>query len=146
VGALEAGLSHGSPLLPTQRLLEFDRHRYLKNRNPTALVSVTDCPIEALHRAFFKYYNDGEDPEDTQRHGRQGTRDVRRGKAIEKMGSRIAKMDIMKITFPSSSNSSLQIIIERHRNSCDLEFDMHLCSIPKNIPASVPCYSCLLSS
>ncbi|KAJ5844959.1 hypothetical protein N7534_008628 [Penicillium rubens] len=27
----------------------------------TALVSVTDRPIEALHRAFIKHYNDGED-------------------------------------------------------------------------------------
>lgn len=44
--------------------MEFDRHRYLKNRNPTALVSVNDRPIEALHHASFKCYNDGEDPED----------------------------------------------------------------------------------
>lgn len=64
VGALEAGLSHGGPLVPTLRLSEFDRHRYLENRNPTALVSVTDRPIEALHRAFFKYYNYSEEPED----------------------------------------------------------------------------------
>lgn len=64
VGGLEAGLSHGGPLSKTERLSEFARHRYLGNREPTALVSVSDRPIEALHRAFSKYYNNGEKPED----------------------------------------------------------------------------------
>lgn len=42
---------------------EFELHRHLEQKEPTALVSVSDRPIEALHRAFVKYYNQHEDPQ-----------------------------------------------------------------------------------
>lgn len=43
-------------------LREFDIHRKRENRKPTAPVSVTDRPFEALHRALAKYYHSDEHP------------------------------------------------------------------------------------
>lgn len=62
-GDLICGLKHvGSRLSKSGLLTQFERHRrkYPKNKVPTALVSVTDRPIEAMHRAFEKYYNSQE--------------------------------------------------------------------------------------
>ncbi|CAG7974393.1 unnamed protein product [Penicillium olsonii] len=62
-GGLTCGLRRvGSRLSETDLSTHFERHRVQGNRNPTALVSVSDRPIEALHRAFVKHYNYGEDP------------------------------------------------------------------------------------
>ncbi|OQE21418.1 hypothetical protein PENFLA_c014G05630 [Penicillium flavigenum] len=61
-GGLTCGLKRVGPRLSKPDLsLHFELHKVQKNRYPTALVSVSDRPIEALHRAFVKYYNDGED-------------------------------------------------------------------------------------
>jgi hypothetical protein len=54
----------GSRLSQAGLLNEFDLHRDRANRLPTALVSVTDRPIEALHRGFEKVYNLNEEPEE----------------------------------------------------------------------------------
>jgi hypothetical protein len=43
-------------------LNEWDIHRFEKNRQRTALVSVTNRPLEALNRALKKYYNSHENP------------------------------------------------------------------------------------
>jgi hypothetical protein len=63
-GQLRAGgYYHGHPTLtPASLLDEFKRHRILGNQEPTALVSVTDRPLEAVHRALAKYYLDVECP------------------------------------------------------------------------------------
>ncbi|KAL4874964.1 hypothetical protein BJY04DRAFT_202859 [Aspergillus karnatakaensis] len=62
-GTLRCGMNRVGPRLSQTELLdEFDRHRNKANRTPTALISVTDRPIEALHRGFDKYCNMGEDP------------------------------------------------------------------------------------
>lgn len=42
-------------------LYEFDIHRIRGNRQPTALVSVTNRPLEVLNRALAKYYRSYED-------------------------------------------------------------------------------------
>jgi hypothetical protein len=54
----------GPPLSKSELLHQFDRHRIRTNKRPTALVSVSDRPIEALHRAFSIYYNDDEKASD----------------------------------------------------------------------------------
>lgn len=41
---------------------EFDKHRDIENRIPTALVSVTSSIIRAIKTAFNKHYKDGENP------------------------------------------------------------------------------------
>jgi hypothetical protein len=57
-------LKHIGPTLSKSELLhQFKRHRHLKQKVPTALVSVSDRPIEAVHCAFVKYYNEHEDPQ-----------------------------------------------------------------------------------
>ncbi|KAB8232610.1 uncharacterized protein BDW43DRAFT_311995 [Aspergillus alliaceus] len=57
-GALKCGQNRvGPPLLKPELLLQFERHSILENQKPTALVSVGDRLIEALHHAFVKYYN-----------------------------------------------------------------------------------------
>jgi hypothetical protein len=43
---------------------QFELHRIWENKQPTTLVSVSDRPIEALYRAFVKYYNFREKPRD----------------------------------------------------------------------------------
>ncbi|KAF7916600.1 uncharacterized protein EAE98_010609 [Botrytis deweyae] len=43
---------------------EFENHKKLSNRKPTALVSVTSSIIRALKTAFDKHYKDGEDLSD----------------------------------------------------------------------------------
>ncbi|KAF4222379.1 hypothetical protein CNMCM5878_005661 [Aspergillus fumigatiaffinis] len=49
-------------LSQAELLFQFDRHRDRANRIPTALVSVSDRHIEALHCGLEKYYNLSEDP------------------------------------------------------------------------------------
>lgn len=63
-GQLRSGRHHsGHPALSERDLLyEFDIHRIRENRQPTALVSVTKRPLEALNRALAKYYHSYEDP------------------------------------------------------------------------------------
>ncbi|KAJ5454908.1 hypothetical protein N7530_012677 [Penicillium desertorum] len=62
-GDLICGQGRVGPRLSKSDLFrQFELHNDLQNRIPTALVSVSDRPIEALHRAFDKYYNWGEDP------------------------------------------------------------------------------------
>ncbi|KAJ6159661.1 hypothetical protein N7497_004198 [Penicillium chrysogenum] len=60
-GGLTCGLKRIGPRLSKPDLSRhFELHKHQKKKYPTALVSVTDRPIEALHRAFVKHYNDGE--------------------------------------------------------------------------------------
>lgn len=60
---MRPGSGRVSPRLSESDLFrQFELHNDRRNRIPTALVSVSDRPIEALHRAFDKYYNWGEDP------------------------------------------------------------------------------------
>ncbi|KAF3019918.1 hypothetical protein E8E15_003733 [Penicillium rubens] len=63
-GGLTCGLKRIGPRLSKPDLsLHFKHHKDRHNTyRPTALVSVTDRPIEALHRAFVKHYNGGEVP------------------------------------------------------------------------------------
>ncbi|CAG8908885.1 unnamed protein product [Penicillium egyptiacum] len=63
-GELRSGKYHDGhlPLTKEDRLHEFNIHRDRNNKQPTALVSVTDRPLEALHRALAKYYDSDEDP------------------------------------------------------------------------------------
>ncbi|KAJ0422230.1 hypothetical protein BJY00DRAFT_280447 [Aspergillus carlsbadensis] len=63
-GRLRSGEYYdGHPALTSGDLLvEFDRHRMLGNREPTALVSVTERPLEAVQRALAKYRINGEPP------------------------------------------------------------------------------------
>ncbi|GFF60995.1 hypothetical protein IFM51744_10551 [Aspergillus udagawae] len=62
-GRLRCGMDRVGPRLSQAELLfQFDRHRDRANRIPTALVSVSDRIIEALHRGLEKYYNLSEDP------------------------------------------------------------------------------------
>lgn len=57
-GALICGLNHtGPPLSKSELLSNFRQHSISYQKKPTALVSATDRPIEALHRAFMKYYH-----------------------------------------------------------------------------------------
>lgn len=64
-GALTSGEKRvGPPLSKSELLNQFDRHRIRTNKRPTALVSVSDRPIEALHRAFSRYYNNDEKASD----------------------------------------------------------------------------------
>lgn len=67
-GALRCGnYNHAPNTLSDDELLdEFENHRDLRNRVPTALVSVTVRPLEALHRAFTKCYASQEHPEDAE--------------------------------------------------------------------------------
>ncbi|KAI9376424.1 hypothetical protein BJX61DRAFT_364259 [Aspergillus egyptiacus] len=54
---------NGHPALSTtEPLNEFHKHRRRENTQPTALVSVTNHPVEAVHRALAKHYWFGEDP------------------------------------------------------------------------------------
>jgi len=64
IGALRSGrYYHGHPALSENDLLdEFALHRRRNNRRPTAVVSVTNRPLEALHRALEKRYLFDEDP------------------------------------------------------------------------------------
>ncbi|KAK3934720.1 hypothetical protein QBC46DRAFT_399090 [Diplogelasinospora grovesii] len=48
----------------TELLGEFRKHADKWNREPTALVSVSDRIIDTVKRAFDKHYNDGEIPRD----------------------------------------------------------------------------------
>jgi hypothetical protein len=63
-GQLRAGRYHNGPrsLSKEDLLDEFDIHRIKENRQLTALVSVTNHPLEALHRPLAKYYRGYEDP------------------------------------------------------------------------------------
>lgn len=63
-GQLRSGRYHDGHLPFTEKelLREFDIHRMRENKQPTALVSVTDRPFEALHRALAKHYYSYEDP------------------------------------------------------------------------------------
>ncbi|KAK5990609.1 hypothetical protein PT974_08878 [Cladobotryum mycophilum] len=64
-GGLCSGLGSAGPRLTDEQLLfHFGRHQRLKNKHPTALVSVSDRIIDTLRRAFNKHYKDGESPED----------------------------------------------------------------------------------
>ncbi|RAH82896.1 hypothetical protein BO86DRAFT_63461 [Aspergillus japonicus CBS 114.51] len=64
-GALRCGLARtGPPLSESDLLLHFEQHMISASRNRTALVSTTDRPIEAIHRAFVKYYNLNERADD----------------------------------------------------------------------------------
>ncbi|KAJ5575866.1 hypothetical protein N7535_002792 [Penicillium sp. DV-2018c] len=57
-GTLRCGLNRtGTPLSKWDLLFYFKQHMILDPEIRTALVSATDRPIEALHRAFVKYYN-----------------------------------------------------------------------------------------
>jgi hypothetical protein len=57
-GQLRSGRYHDGhlPLTEKDLLREFDIHRMRENKQPTSLVSVTDRPFEALHRALANYY------------------------------------------------------------------------------------------
>ncbi|KAJ5242378.1 uncharacterized protein N7469_000705 [Penicillium citrinum] len=64
-GALKCGLDSTGPRLSKSDLLSnFKKHIIFDPNIGTALVSATDRPIEALHRAFVKYYNHKEEPSD----------------------------------------------------------------------------------
>jgi hypothetical protein len=64
-GKLASGRgSAGDPLTHSQLLSEFEAHKELSNRIPTALVSVSDRIIDTLNRALTKYYHDDEHPSD----------------------------------------------------------------------------------
>ncbi|CEL06332.1 hypothetical protein ASPCAL07438 [Aspergillus calidoustus] len=64
-GQLRSGRYHyGHPALSKADLLhEFENHRMRENREPTALVSVTSRPLEAMNRALAKYYHFEESPQ-----------------------------------------------------------------------------------
>ncbi|PMD63140.1 uncharacterized protein K444DRAFT_329003 [Hyaloscypha bicolor E] len=55
----------GDPLSPTDLLDEFRKHADRYNREPTALVSVSDRIVDTVKRAFDKRYGNGESPADT---------------------------------------------------------------------------------
>jgi hypothetical protein len=64
-GELTSGLgSAGDQLTHGQLLAEFEVHKELSNRMPTALVSVSDRIIDTLNRALTKHYHDDEHPSD----------------------------------------------------------------------------------
>lgn len=64
-GQLKCGKDQVGPRLSRAELLdEFGRHKIKENRTPTALISASVRPIEALHRVLQKYYNSHEDPND----------------------------------------------------------------------------------
>ncbi|KAL4957106.1 hypothetical protein BDW69DRAFT_52541 [Aspergillus filifer] len=53
--------NHTHPALSNEELLcEFKKHQILKSSKPTALISVTDRPLEALKRALGKLHDGGE--------------------------------------------------------------------------------------
>lgn len=54
----------GSPLSDADLLEEFRKHADKRNREPTALVSVSERIIDTMTRALNKYYGDGESPTD----------------------------------------------------------------------------------
>ena len=55
---MKCGLNYAGPPLSKSDLLSyFEQHQIFNPEIRTALVSATDRPIEALHRAFVKYYN-----------------------------------------------------------------------------------------
>ncbi|KAG6365709.1 hypothetical protein INS49_007320 [Diaporthe citri] len=54
----------GSPLSDADLLEEFRKHADIENREPTALVSVSERIIDTMKRALDKYYLDGESPAD----------------------------------------------------------------------------------
>jgi hypothetical protein len=57
-GGLKCGLNYtGPPLSKSDLLSYFEQHQIFDTEIRTALVSATDRPLEALHRAFVKYYN-----------------------------------------------------------------------------------------
>ncbi|KAL4736248.1 hypothetical protein BDV11DRAFT_194294 [Aspergillus similis] len=64
-GELRSGRYYdGHPTLSEMELLrEFNKHQIRENTQPTALVSVTNRPLEAVNRALAKYYHYGEAPE-----------------------------------------------------------------------------------
>ncbi|KAH6973919.1 hypothetical protein EDB80DRAFT_900462 [Ilyonectria destructans] len=64
-GKLSSGKGSVGPPHTLERLLsEFAEHRKLANRtHPTSLVSASDRIIDSLKRAFNKYYEDGEHPD-----------------------------------------------------------------------------------
>lgn len=62
---MKCGLDSTGPRLSKSDLLSnFKKHIIFDPNIGTALVSATDRPIEALHRAFVKYYNHKEEPSD----------------------------------------------------------------------------------
>ena len=64
-GGLKCGLDYAGPPLSKSHLLsDFEQHQISDPEIRTALVSVTDRPIEVLHRAFVKYYNLNERADD----------------------------------------------------------------------------------
>ncbi|CAI7574471.1 unnamed protein product [Penicillium crustosum] len=65
-GALRCGKYPHVPRVLSQRLLlrEFSSHMIRRQKVPTALISVTVRPVEALYRALEKYYAPQQDPED----------------------------------------------------------------------------------
>lgn len=64
-GSLVSGLGglevNGPPLGHHELFQQFRLHCSLSNRKPTALVSVSSRLIDTLHRAYSKFYDDGED-------------------------------------------------------------------------------------
>jgi hypothetical protein len=54
----------GDPLSQTDLRDEFRKHANRYNREPTALVSVSDRILDTVKRAFEKHYTDGESPPD----------------------------------------------------------------------------------
>ncbi|EEU34875.1 uncharacterized protein NECHADRAFT_88376 [Fusarium vanettenii 77-13-4] len=54
----------GDPLTHTELLAEFRNHSNSWNREPTALVSVSNRIIDTVKRAFDKYYVNGDSPAD----------------------------------------------------------------------------------
>jgi hypothetical protein len=54
----------GDPLSDTALLYEFRNHANIRNRKPTALVSVSDRIVDTLKRAFNKHYEDRESSAD----------------------------------------------------------------------------------
>jgi hypothetical protein len=59
-----AKASKGDPLSRTDLRDEFRKHANKYNREPTALVSVSDRIVDTVKRAFEKKYEDGESPAD----------------------------------------------------------------------------------
>ena len=59
-GAYDKDLDH-SKLSERDLLSQFDYHRDRDSKHPTALISVTDRPLEALNRALGKYYTEKKD-------------------------------------------------------------------------------------
>ena len=57
---LQLGHPH-RPITSAQLKNEFQRHRFLSNRSPTALVSTTKDIVQAVKGAYDAYYINGED-------------------------------------------------------------------------------------